>query len=216
MVLVMVFTILFSVFTVVNTRGFYSEQYAINGADRATGISFENLDAITGMLLDYLNDKRDDLDMTVEKWGVENQVFDDRETFHMVDVKNLYQFFAKVMFICFAAALIIMAVMYKKDGRRQFFAGLAGGYTVSLVTAVLLCVIFAYVFTVGFNDFWTLFHEVMFTNDMWLLDPRISTMINMFPLPFWLAMCTDILIRFGVLFFAMGPVVNVMKRHFSK
>lgn len=78
MVLVMVFTILFSVFTVVNTRGFYSEQYAINGADRATGISFENLDAITGMLLDYLNDKRDDLDMTVEKWGVENQVFDDR------------------------------------------------------------------------------------------------------------------------------------------
>lgn len=134
----------------------------------------------------------------------------------MVDVKNLYQFFAKVMFICFAAALIIMAVMYKKDGRKKFFAGLAGGYTVSLVTAVLLCVIFAYVFTVGFNDFWTLFHEVMFTNDMWLLDPRISTMINMFPLPFWLAMCTDILIRFGVLFFAMGPVVNVMKRHFSK
>lgn len=216
MVLVMVFCILFSVFTVVNTDSFYSEQYVKNGADKATGVSFEDLDTITAMLLDYLNDKRDDLDMTVEKWGVEKPVFDDRETFHMVDVKNLYQFFAKVMFICLSAAIALMAIMYKKDGRRQFFAGLLGGYKVSVVIAIILCVIFALVFTVGFNDFWTLFHEVMFTNDMWLLDPRISTMINMYPLQFWLAMCTDILIRFGVVFFALWPVLKIMKRQFSR
>lgn len=65
MVLVMIFIILFSVFTVVNTDSFYSEQYVKNGADRDTGVSFEDLDKITAMLLDYLNDKRDDLDMQV-------------------------------------------------------------------------------------------------------------------------------------------------------
>lgn len=216
MVLVMVFIILFSVFTVVNTDSFYSEQYVKNGADRDTGVSFEDLDKITAMLLDYLNDKRDDLDMQVEKYGEMKQVFDQRETTHMVDVKNLYSFFAKVMYISIAAAVIMLGFMYKKEGRQRFFTGILGGYKVSLLIGAILIVIFAYVFTVGFNDFWTFFHEVMFTNDLWLLDPRISTMINMFPLPFWLAMCTDILVRFGVLFFALFPVLNVLKKQFSK
>lgn len=216
MVLVMVFIILFSVFTVVNTDSFYSEQYVKNGADRDTGVSFEDLDKITAMLLDYLNDKRDDLDMQVEKYGEMKQVFDQRETTHMVDVKNLYSFFAKVMYISIAAAVIMLGFMYKKEGRQGFFTGILGGYKVSLLIGAILIVIFAYIFTVGFNDFWTLFHEVMFTNDLWLLDPRISTMINMFPLPFWLAMCTDILVRFGVLFFALFPVLNVLKKQFSK
>ena len=66
MVLVMVFTILLSVFTVVNTNDFYSQQYRAIGADEATGVTLEDLDEITTMLLDYLNDKRDDLDMQVE------------------------------------------------------------------------------------------------------------------------------------------------------
>ena len=99
MVLIMVFTILFSVFTVVNTNSFYSQQYREIGADKSTGVSLENLDQITTMLLDYLNDRRDNLDMQVEKFGQMKQVFDDRETSHMVDVKNLYAFFAGD-FIC--------------------------------------------------------------------------------------------------------------------
>lgn len=216
MVLVMVFTILFSVFTVVNTNSFYSQQYRAIGADEATGVSLENLDEITTMLLDYLNDRRDNLDMQVEKWGVMKQVFDERETSHMVDVKNLYSFFAKVMYATFTAAAIIMIYLFRKDGKAQFFANAVKGYKSALIIAVILCVIFATVFTVGFNSFWTLFHEVMFTNDLWLLDPRVSTMINMYPLPFWLAMCTAILQRFAIIFICIYPVLNTMKKYYNR
>ncbi len=216
MVLVMVFTILFSVFTVVNTNSFYSEQYRAIGADEDTGVSLADLDEITTMLLDYLNDKRDNLDMQVEKWGQLKPVFDERETSHMVDVKNLYAFFAKVMYITLTGAIILLAFLFIKDGKAQFFTMAVKGYKSALVIAVILCIIFATAFTVGFNSFWTLFHEVMFTNDLWLLDPRVSTMINMYPLPFWLSMCTVILQRFAILFICLYPVLNTMKKFYNR
>ena len=65
----MVFCILFSVFTVANTNSFYTKQYIAVGAEKATGMSIEDLDKTTAMLLDYLNDRRDDLNLEVEKWG---------------------------------------------------------------------------------------------------------------------------------------------------
>lgn len=212
----MVFCILFSVFTVANTNSFYTEQYAKVNAEKNTGMSMEDLDKTTTMLLDYLNDRRDDLSLEVTKYGIEEQVFDEREISHMVDVKNLYATAAKVMYISIALALIILAYLFIKDGKARFFISAVKGYKTSLAVAVILCAIFSLAFTVGFNSFWTLFHEIVFTNDLWLLDPRTSTMINMYPLPFWLAMCTDMLVRFAVIFIAIFPVLNTMKKYFTR
>ena len=60
-------------------------------------MSMEDLDRATVMLLDYLNDRRDDLDMQAEEFGVMAETFDEREKTHMIDVKNLYRFAAKSM-----------------------------------------------------------------------------------------------------------------------
>lgn len=212
----MVFCILFSVFTVANTNSFYTEQYAKVNAEKNTGMSMEDLDKTTAMLLDYLNGRRDDLSLEVTKYGIEEQVFDEREISHMVDVKNLYATAAKVMYISLALAVIIMAYLFKKDGKARFFISAVRGYKVAVTIAIILIVIFAADFTVGFSSFWTLFHEIVFTNDLWLLDPRTSTMINMYPLPFWLAMCTDMLVRFAVIFIAIFPVLNTMKKYFTR
>ena len=216
MVCVMVFCILFSVFTVANTNSFYTKQYIAVGAEKATGMSIEDLDKTTVMLLDYLNDRRDDLNLEVAKWGKAEQVFDDRETSHMVDVKNLYATAAKVMYISLALSAGILIYLFIKDGKTGFFTGAIKGYQVAVAISAILIVIFGAAFTFGFNTFWTMFHEVVFTNDLWLLDPRVSTMINMYPLPFWLAMCTSMLTRFAIIFIAIYPVLNTLKKYFSR
>ena len=216
MLCVMVFVLLFSVFSVANANSFYTEQYARVNAPHNTGMSMEDLDKTTAMLLDYLNDKRDDLNLEVEKWGETEQVFDEREISHMVDVKNLYATAAKVMYISFAISAAILVYLFIKDGKARFFIGTVKGYKVAISVAAILIVIFGSAFTFGFNTFWTMFHELVFTNDLWLLDPRVSTMINMYPLPFWLAMCTDMMVRFAVIFFCLYPVLNTMKKHFTR
>ena len=207
----MLFLILFSVFTVVNTQSFFTKQYIKNGTEADTGMSLEDLNRATEMLLDYLNDRRDNLDMQAEEFGKMAETFDEREKSHMVDVKALYRNFAIIMYTLLAVCAVGFGVLYAKD-RRQFFSSLLKGAKFALAVAILLCAFFGAAFTIGFDSFWTTFHKVMFTNDLWLLDPRVSTMINMFPLNFWLAMCSKILIRFAVLFFAYFAAVNTVKQ----
>ncbi len=38
---------------------------------------------------------------------------------------------------------------------------------------------------VDFNAFWINFHKLFFTNDLWLLDPAKSVLINMVPSQFF-------------------------------
>jgi len=210
-ILLMFFLILFSVFTVVNTLDFYTDQYEKNSTEHATGMSARDLERATVMLLDYLNDKRDDLDMQAREFGIMSETFDEREKTHMVDVKALYRNAAITMclFFCISAAgFVYLAV---KD-RNAFRENLSKGFRTALYTGIVLCIAFGLAFTLGFDTFWTLFHKVVFTNDLWLLDPRISTMINMFPLNFFLAMCSKILLRFAVLFLACRAVINTVKK----
>ena len=207
----MLFLILFSVFTVVNTLDFYTDQYEKNGTEQATGMSVADLEKATVLLLDYVNDKRDNLDMQAEEFGVMTETFDSREKTHMIDVKALYKNAALAMYIFLGVAAAGLGVLAFAD-KNAFPLRFAEGYKVAIITGVVLCVLFGGAFTLGFDTFWTLFHKVVFTNDLWLLDPRISTMINMFPLNLFLAMCSKILIRFAILFFSFGAVADVLRR----
>lgn len=206
------FLILASIFLVVNTRTFYTDQYKKNNTEQATGMSVRDLDKATALLLDYLNDKRDDLDMTADKFGVSEQVFDRREKTHMVDVKALYAGAgtAMVFFAAFAAATIF--VLARKTPKKDLPVLLKHGYKTAAVFTVVLALALAAAFTLGFDRFWTAFHHVFFTNDLWLLDPRTSTMINMFPLEFFLAMCTRILVVFLSLFALAGIFIELTEK----
>lgn len=210
-----VFLILFSVFTVVNTKGFYTAQYRKNGTAEDTGMSEQDLENTTVMLLDYLNGRRNDLEMTAEKWGAEEQVFDRREKTHMTDVKNLYRYAFDAMIFCLAAsvsAIIIIIRQYPAQAADM----LTDGYKKAALFTRALAVGLAAAFRLGFDSFWTAFHQVFFTNDLWLLDPHTSTMINMFPLEFFLAMCTRMLLLFVALFVCAGILTAVAKAAYAK
>lgn len=207
--------ILASIFMVVNTHSFYTGQYEKNNTEQATGMSGRDLEKATRLLLDYLNDKRDDLDMTADKFGVSEQVFDRREKTHMVDVKALYAGAGTAMtfFGAFAAAMIF--VLTRKTPKKDLPGLLKHGYKTAAVFTVVLALALAAAFTLGFDRFWTAFHHVFFTNDLWLLNPRTSTMINMFPLEFFLAMCTRILVVFLSLFALAGIFIELTERKSS-
>ena len=79
-----------------------------------------------------------------------------------------------------------------------------------IVFAVFIAVIIAAVLY-DFNRFWIKFHELFFSNDLWLLDPRYSTMINMLPEPLFEAMVVKIIVRFVLIMSAfLGSVFFLM------
>ncbi len=207
----MLFLMLASLFWVGNNDNFYLKQYVNNNTMHYTGMDMTDLLKATDLLQDYLNDNTDSLDMTVAKWGVEKELFDSREKTHMVDVKVLYLTFEKIMYGLAAVSAAGFGFMFCKD-KKGFGAGISKGFKFCMAITAVFCLFFAVVFMVGFDSFWTLFHKIMFTNDLWLLDPKISTMINMFPLNFWLAMCTQALVLFACLFATSFAAVSVWKR----
>ena len=187
---------MWSVIGVSQSRPFYDKQYQKNGTADYIGIRHQDLMSVTDNLICYMTNQRPDLEMQYGVKGEIREIFDEREKLHMIDVRNLYM---GVIYVASAiTAAIAAGVFYviKKDGWATARATLNRKYMWSAIGLVIFCFVFGILIATNFQWFWTHFHYVFFTNDLWLLDPRISIMINMFPLNFFYAMVTRIFIIF--------------------
>ena len=126
--------------------------------------------------------------------GEEQNFFNEQDKLHMWDVKNLFLGGLKLraMAIPVIAMLIVVLMATKADLKRllakSYFRALA-------ISAVAVAVIGVFVAT-NFNKVFILFHEIFFTNDLWLFDPRTDYMIRMLPEGFFF----DMVVRIGGLF----------------
>ncbi len=177
---------------------FFQKQYMKLNTAEKMGMSHEDLDASTILLLDYIQDKRDDLDLKVSVHGVEVEMFNKREKDHMIDVKVLFQNFTlmKNIFFIISGIMLISALINKDIFNTKLSKDvlkLAGKYLFAVFFTISVYAI------IDFNGVWTLFHKILFSNDLWLLDPRTDRMINMFPEAFFNAMVMKIIITFILL-----------------
>lgn len=163
---------------------FYESEYNNSETASEIGMSDEDLLNSTQTLLDYLRDDRDDIEVEADVQGTTVYVFNDRETAHMIDVKNLYQTAITVRnaaAVVSVIGLVIMLLFDKKNFRENCKTGYLYG-----VSLMILLLAFVGIWAVSdFSGFWTAFHEFFFSNDLWLLDPNTSIMINMFPSSFF-------------------------------
>lgn len=195
-------------------QGFFSSEYQKLGTASSIGMTQDTLDTVTKNLLDYTNGSRDSLDMTAEINGTQREVFDDREKAHMVDVRALNLHAKDVMYICFicAAALFILAFILRG---KNTFKPLCRSFTrVSAVAVVVIGAIAIYA-AVDFYGFWTNFHHVFFTNDLWLLDPNTEVLINMVPEQFFSDLVMSIIATFVSAFLALN-IVALIGSHIIK
>lgn len=186
-------------------KNYYREQYTNLNTAESLGMSDEDLFAATDALLDYLHDDREDILVEGEVFGFKREIFTERETLHMVDVKNLYQNVLtarNVATIIGVLALIYLIIFSRKEenGLNMLKKQLAGSFiqiSICLLIAVGLLAGYA---LMDFTSFWIGFHELFFTNDLWQLNPANSIMINMFPEIFFAGMVFRITATFVVVY----------------
>ena len=88
---------------------FYAHEYEINHVKEVIGISCDDLNKATEVLLDYIKDDIDNLDVEVVINGQQKQMYNQREIDHMVDVKALYLNVRNISYGAFALVVIIGA-----------------------------------------------------------------------------------------------------------
>ena len=185
-----------------NESFFKSEYDKLRTAERI-GISEEGLTEVTQKLLAYTRGELPDLDMQQEIGGELQEVFGQREKDHMIDVRDLYLAARSVRTMAIVGVIVLVALLFVLMRSKavpvlcRLFLIVSGGF----LAGVAVIGIWA---AVDFASFWTSFHHVFFTNDLWILDPRTDVLIMMVPEQFFSDLVTRIIIRFVSMFFALN------------
>lgn len=183
-------------------RFFFAHEYKKNSVAENTGIDEDEFKAVTVCIMDYLRGRRDDLVVFAHVDGVYKEVFNEREKQHMVDVQNLFLAAYKIRGIAVALFLLtlILLLFMKADLRKVFIKCFTALSIVLLITAVFLAVLIS----TDFEKYFTIFHEIFFSNELWILDPDTDLLINIVPLGFFI----DISIFIGSLFVMLMSVIT--------
>jgi integral membrane protein (TIGR01906 family) len=174
---------------------FYKRAYDKFNLYKTTGLTKRNYISLCENILVYLNGQMDFLYNRSVVFGSEKYLFSQRELLHMQDVKDLFVQGYRVRNLSFALliGLIYAAIRLSKGSKHFAGKALLWGSAVLFTLAVALGLLLQ----TDFYRHFTIFHEVFFSNDLWLLNPETDLLINMFPLEFFNDMAIRIMMYFG-------------------
>ena len=131
-------------------KGFYKTEYASLETAQSLGMTEKDLNKATDALLDYLQDRRDNIDVTVAVKGTETKAFNARESSHMVDVRNLYRFAMVLRNV--AIILLVLSLVYPATDLMinlfpaQFFSSMVFRIVGMFATGFIGLFVFCYLF----------------------------------------------------------------------
>lgn len=163
---------------------FYERGFREFNADEATGLPLEELDRAAREIIDYFENDTETLRILVTHAGEEESLFNSRETQHMQDVKQVMRVVFRINEITLAYVLTYIVGVYLWAGERPL-RSLARLSLLGVGLGVLVTGAIGAFAVAGFDQAWTTFHEILFRNDLWQLDPDTDRLIQMFPEPFW-------------------------------
>lgn len=183
---------------------FFEQEYARYGVTEDVKMEMTDLLFVSDEMMKYLRDDRDDLFIKTKIDGSEEYFFNDREISHMADVKNLFLAGFTIRKICLAVLAVCFTVLILTKVNWLYVAARSVriGITLFGALAVLLSIFVA----LDFNKAFTIFHEMFFNNDLWLLDPATDRLINILPEGFFI----DTVIRIGVIFAVLIIIVLIL------
>lgn len=186
-----VFLIFSSLHIATNDMNFFQNKYEEYNVTEVTGIKLEGLMEVTKELMDYLKGDRDDILIYEEINGQARQVFMERELLHLEDVQLL--FIKSYVVRNISAILSILAIIYLFLYSKK---SLAKGLIFSSLIPIGIMIVLGIIISINFYDSFTVFHKILFTNDLWLLNPKTEVLIQMYPLDFFKSISLRILIYF--------------------
>jgi integral membrane protein (TIGR01906 family) len=161
-------------------------RYAIDeyGAVNTTGISREELLRAGAELRAFFNNGDKEPNIRVQKGDQEINLFGPREIGHLVDVKdrfrlvNRIQEFSILYVIGYIAAVVLWA---REVTPRRLAVNVIIGSLITLGVVGIAGALGAS----GFDSAWVSFHEALFSNDLWRLNPDTDRLIQIYPPAFW-------------------------------
>ncbi len=194
---------------------FFEKEYSKLNSAEVIGMSEQDLMQTTEGLLAYIKGERNDLSIQANVKGQDRQVFNQKEIEHMVDVRMLYLTSNQIRNIGIGV-LFCLLLGVRLLTHKRYLQYWSGGYLAGGGTLIGLLIALALIVARNFRWFWDNFHLLIFTNDLWMLNPETDILIQMVPEQFFFDLVVSILaITTGVII-ALGLIAGLILRKKKK
>ena len=175
----------------------YEYNWTRNQISQNTGLKIDQLNEVSDQIKGYFKDDQEKLEILLQQPGRQVfSLFNQKEIDHMIDVKNLIQ--ATLLFERIGLVLLLVFFIFFlfREGSKIFYENFKRIILGSFLIWSILLFLIIFGMIIDFNYTFTLFHKIMFTNDLWILDPNTDFLIMIFPQRFFLEISAAIIILF--------------------
>ena len=213
---VLLFLVAGSVTWAVNDPGLYRNGFQRYHTAQRSGISDPDLVAIGAELRRYFNSSVEPLAVRAPIYGIEQEVFNQREVAHMYDVKRLVR---GTYWVALGSALwILLTIAFTIAVSREAWIPVSTRLAVWGGSVTLIAVFLVGLAAVAsFEQLFLLFHRLSFANDLWMLDPRTDYLLILFPAGFWFDATMRVALTsvLGAVLLLSAGVASLGYRHWS-
>lgn len=174
--------------------GYFEHEYEKHQVLEDVDMEMEDLLLVTDHMMAYLRGDREDLQVEANIGGRMQPFFNQREISHMEDVQGLFLGGLGLRRICLCLGAVLIFVIWRTGKLKLLPRAICiGTGAVFGITALL-----ALVTAADFRRSFTLFHQIFFDNDLWLLNPKTDRLINIVPQGFFVDTALWIAVVFGI------------------
>jgi len=180
---------------------FYALEFDKLGVIESAKIQEESKD-IAVVFTKYFSGEIEEFQMEAKVNGEIRDLYNEREQLHMVDVKNLVQNGNIVTGFTVGMSLLmyLYLLLRKKYKELSFFVKSSIGIYYGLLISLGLVMIFK------FEDAFRIFHELLFNNDLWLLNQNKDYLLMLMPQQLYVDMLIYSFIISNIIIILLGVI----------
>lgn len=196
---------------------YYVDSFLALEVDTSIGISKESLKRVTETLVTYIDNGTGDIKIVENVNGSDVIFYNEKEQYHLHDIQLLVKAarsFLLIITISMVLALLAIWSIDKRD-KTHFLKSLQRCFQVAVFTSLIMLGSLVALYFIDFDWAFRKFHEIFFTNDLWLLDPRTDRLIQLMPLEFFIDFTKQWLSKvflIFILFVTVGFIIPKFKR----
>ena len=199
----------------------YYELQTRAGLPESAGISAEALEKLDVHLasclrgredwnVEWLNPEGGPLRVVVD--GVEQDAFNAREIQHMEDCQRLFDLLRTLrLSLAIAAALLVLLSLILEWKEKPARAGSVAPVWIASLILIVPLAIFGVWAALDFNSAFNFFHRLLFTNDLWLLNPATDLLIRICPSSMFASMGLRIALRAAVILLGLPVLLSAIE-----
>lgn len=165
--------------------GYYEKEYTRYRVTENVHMEMEDLLQVTEEMMAYLRGCRPDLHVMTTVNGEAREFFNQREISHMEDVRGLFLSGLALRRGALVLAVLLIGFLVLREKRNVLFV-LVRSFQVVTVLITIFLLGLGMLIASDFTRYFTIFHQIFFDNDLWLLDPATDLLINIVPEPFFM------------------------------